>query len=117
MVVRHKKIKHEGITYDCNQCDYKGAQPSTLKYHQQPNINVLNSLALILVSSLPLHVELKNIYILSMRVLAILAISVGIRLPPYMDLNIIYNLSMKVLVFLAINVNISQPVKEDLNII
>ena len=55
MVVRHKKIKHEGITYDCNQCDYKGAQPGTLKYHQQPNINVLNSFALIVVSSLSLH--------------------------------------------------------------
>ena len=32
---QHVKSIHEGTKYDCDQCDYKGTQPSSIKIHKQ----------------------------------------------------------------------------------
>ena len=32
---RHKNVKHEGVTYDCDLCDYKAAQPGDLMRHKK----------------------------------------------------------------------------------
>ena len=104
------KFKHVGIKYDCGQCDYKRAEHSKLRYHQQRKHEGVNIFFTTLC-------RVKNIQNLSMRVLAIPAINVGIRYTSDMDFNVIYNQTMELLVCLAINVNISRPAKENLNII
>ena len=30
---QHKKINHDGIIYDCKECDFKAPRKSQLKYH------------------------------------------------------------------------------------
>ena len=66
------KFKHVGIKYDSGQCDYKGAEHSKLKYHKQRKHEGVKIFFTTLC-------RVKNIYNLSMRVLAIPAISVSIR--------------------------------------
>ena len=32
---RHKKSKHEGLTYSCDECDYAGSRLDTLTRHKR----------------------------------------------------------------------------------
>ena len=34
-LIQHKKTIHEGIRYPCDQCEYKGTQYSSLKSHKK----------------------------------------------------------------------------------
>ena len=61
------KFKHVGIKYDCGQCDYKGAEHSKLKYHQQRKHEGVQLFFTTLC-------RVKNIQNLSITVLAITAI-------------------------------------------
>jgi predicted RNA-binding Zn-ribbon protein involved in translation (DUF1610 family) len=40
----HQQSKHEGIRYDCDQCDYRATQQSHLTRHRQSQHEVVSSL-------------------------------------------------------------------------
>ena len=79
MVVGHKKFKHEGIKYECDQCDYKAAQPGKLKYHQQRKQDGVKYSCPHCGQWFTTPHTVENISNLSLRVFANIAICMGIR--------------------------------------